>query len=108
MAERRGRLSATTDTLSNTFPYIKDPLNLGTWLGTNQTACFNDGGRSARFPRTGSPQTGPQILKLYPLPNHTVLVRRVTTTIIRPVEARLAGSRQCAWTISRGPTLRAR
>jgi len=68
--ERKGDFSQSIDNLGNLYPYIKDPLLSGACSGTDQTACFKDGGVLGRIPQDRLYSLGLNILNMYPLPNN--------------------------------------
>jgi hypothetical protein len=69
--ERQGDFSQTTDNNNNPFPFIRDPRLPGGCSGSDQSACFADGGVLGRIPANRLYATGLNVLNLYPLPNVT-------------------------------------
>ena len=69
LLERQGDFSQSRDNNGNLYPYIKDPLIVGTCGPTDTRACFQDGGVLGRVPASRLYQTGLNILKWWPAPN---------------------------------------
>ena len=67
--ERQGDFSQSRDNLGNLYPYIKDPLVVGTCSASDTRACFQDGGVLGRIPQNRLYQTGLNVLKWWPEPN---------------------------------------
>jgi hypothetical protein len=69
LLERQGDFSQSRDNLGNLYPFIKDPLALGTCSATSTAACFQANGVLGRIPQNRLYETGLNILKWWPAPN---------------------------------------
>src|SRR4029079_6957298 len=86
--ERQGDFSATTDNLGAAFPFIKIPGTTSTCSATNTTGCFADQGILGKIPAANLYQPGLNILKLYPMPNHTPAPgENYNYEVVRPIES---------------------